>query len=383
MQSSARRMVGSEPPNHRKVSKLAQRLNPTEVKLEPYPILSLGSRGSYGALEAVQSGRKRFLFEWEGILDAIDVESSCESRSADELRYYADIVTRSNKRLQPSSEVLKKIAHQLADQTLPSVSQWVASARYIRPPDYRIPARKQRVRSGALPSLLIETEDPADPSTTLILRVDGCFHLACPLFVSSPFRYESCLRKHSIRSIEDLFNHLKTHHPHPIYCPVCGQFFDDEFVRDRHIRALSCAHRNFSIEKGVTRTQLAKMMDKDDRNRREEERWQRIYQVLFPGGETPRTEMAYLEHGPPLALSMVRDYWDSHGRRVVNNYLQVRALASGQSLDKQAVSVLFELVGSHLVRRVAEDALRGQNCLLERTEDVAEEEWETIKPEQD
>jgi hypothetical protein len=367
--------------HHHTITKLVHRAgqNPTESKVEPGTILSIGSRDSFGASAAVRSGRKHCPSEQEEGLDTTDSESSNES--ADELESNQCKTIRVKHSLSPPSEALKQTALKLADQALPSCSQWIASARYIRPPEYRIPPRKRRMGQGTPPSLLMETQDPDDPSTILIQRVDGCFHLACPLFVSNPTRYESCPREHSIRSIEELFHHLENYHPHPIYCPVCGQFFDDEFARDRHIRALSCVARNFLIEKGVTRTQLGRMAKKDNRNRHEEERWRRIYQVLFPEAEKPPRESAYLQEVVPLALSMARDYWDTRGRGIVDEYLQGRVLEGGWKPDEREVLVLFELAGTLLVRRVAEDAGKDQNGVLKSTEEVAEEEWEAMKPE--
>jgi len=105
--------------------------------------------------------------------------------------------------------------------------------------------------------------------------------------------------------------------------------------------------------------------------------------VLFPEAEKPPRESAYLQEVVHLALSMARDYWDSRGRRIVDEYLQGRFLEGDWKPDEREVLVLFELAGSLLVRRVAEDADKDQTSLLKSTEEVAEEEWEAMKPERD
>lgn len=233
------------------------------------------------------------------------------------------------------------------------------------------------------PSLLMETQDPEDPSTILILRVDGCFHLACPLFASNPARYESCPQKHSIRSIRDLIHHLKKHHPHPIYCSVCGQLFGDELTRDRHIRALSCVCRKFDVERGVTRSQLSKIMEKDDRNRREEERWQHIYMLVFPEAEEPPPGAVYIQDGAALAASMARDYWDLRGRRLADEYVQAGILGGNQKSSDQEATALFKFARRELVQRVTEHSRKNECGLLGGATELEQGGWEAVKLEQD
>jgi hypothetical protein len=285
---------------------------------------------------------------------------------------------------QPQTPELRTthVSH-IADRAFPSIRNHITKAYYTRPPDYRIRAhpRKRRRR------ILLETEDPNDPSTVLIVRVDGYLPLACPV---SPSRCSLLPHSSSLRSIRDVVRHLARHHRDPIYCPICGTHFDLELARDAHICARSCARREFEVARGtVSRAQLEALVERDDRNRPEEDRWWRIYRAVCPGGgankRSDRGVAAYLGEGVPLAVAMARDYWDLHGRDMVQTYLADEGVvAGGVEITEQEVSVVCSLVGKELVQRVIDGRLESETVKAKATGDggaVDEEEWESVKDE--
>ena len=267
----------------------------------------------------------------------------------------------------------------IVDRVFPTIREYLTNAYYIKPPDYRIPATRERRR------VLLETQDPDDPSTILIVPVDGYLPLACPLSPSS------CALQHcnssscsSLRSIPAVIRHLAKHHREPIYCPICGTLFDLALSRDAHIHTRSCARRNIEVAPGVSRAQLEELVRGDDANQHEEERWWRIYKVLFPDGATkhsrPPRGAAYLWEGMPLAVTMARDYWDCYGRDTVEAYLADESVAGGAEITAQEASVLCGLVGKELVQRVIAGGL-GDDIpkAAGHVGSPGETEWDSVK----
>jgi len=300
--------------------------------------------------------------DFEGVSDREDfLETSQDSDSSD------------GAILPNHSENMRRFALQCANRISPQLLRWMGSARYIKPPEHRIPPRKRTKRS-----IFMETEDPNEPSTILILLINGYFRLSCPFFIADPARHESCTLQHDLRSIGQLIKHLKMCHPSTIYCPICGQTFDAELARDRHIRRRSCICRNFCIPKGVSRSQLRKIIEEDDRNQREEERWRRIYAVVFPEAERPPRGAAYHTEGLPLAVSMARDYWVSHGRRLVEDFVTEEGLSGNLEFTEPGVSALCELTGKELIESVILEARSSQKAPAETAGGLDGTEWETV-----
>lgn len=325
--------------------------------------LALRLRDGHGDSTLSPAGRKRCRSESDDALSATDSEEGSSLEEALKNDLDSDCSGNTMPLQQGLSEDFKRVIHLLVDWIFPTLSQWADSACYIHPPEYRIPPRKRsRGLNGRSRSIFIETEDSDDPSTILILRIDGYFHLACPYFVSDPSHHESCMLEHDLRSIADLIRHLGQYHPNPFYCPICGQIFDNDLARDRHIRTRSCVCREFDPARGVSRSQLRKIIEEDDRSRREDERWRRIYAHVFPRAERPRRSAAYLGQGLPLAVSMARDYWDSHGRELVEEYLAKEGLSGAEQFTGGGFWTLCELSGQGLIQRVIADARKDQPC---------------------
>lgn len=365
----------SSPPGKRKPAQMkADGDNPVAQRL--------GGRQGNSMLALI--GRKRCRPESDGDIERTDVGDGSdlgENLEEDEEDQDANLSRHARLSSPGFPEDFDNFTHLLIDWAFPLCRRWMGSARYIHPPEHRMPPRKRsRKPNETTRSVFIEVEDLDDPSTILILRIDGYFHLSCPFSISDPGHYESCTLEHDLRSITDLIRHLAKCHPHPFYCPICGQIFEDDLTCDSHIRARLCDCRDFDIARGVSHSQLRKITEQDDRNQREEERWQRIYSCLFPGADRPQCSKAYLEQGLPLAVSMARDYWESHGRGLIEQYVAKEGLPGGKQLTRESFSTLCEHAGRELVQRVVKDAQGDRDG---QSELEVEAEWEMVKAEHD
>ncbi|KAK0671635.1 hypothetical protein QBC41DRAFT_300324 [Cercophora samala] len=281
---------------------------------------------------------------------------------------------------------LEGFSHQIANEILPTLLRYMESARYITPPTHRIPSRKRlKTFSSAPPrSLFLETQDPSDLSTILILRIHGYFPLACPCSISNPSLHGSCNLQHHLRSISEVVEHLIKHHPNPFYCPICSQSFPNEPICDSHIRMRACKPRRLDIVKGVSHSTLREIIRHDKPHLPEEDRWRRIYKILFPGKKPPERGAAYLSHGLPLAVAMARDYWEQQGRTIVGEYLA--RIGSDTSVPKpgdEGVSMLYDTTGKEVVGLVIAHYARKDSETGEVDDGSDEDRWVTVKEEQD
>lgn len=325
------------------------------------------------------TARKRCWSETDDDVSTADSESSLDGNPEKESQdSHQGVLTDSQRCL---SNNKKESVNLLVNFVYPLVVQSITSTRYIRPPEHRIPPRKrQRTSRDPQSSILMETQDPNDPSMILILRVTDYAHLACPLFVANPARHKQCLVQHSLRSISSLIAHLKRDHPDPIYCPICGELFDNEFERDDHIRARSCDCHDFDITRGVPPLQGLRIEEEDDQNLREEDRWRHIYHILFPTAKLPRRRAVYLDRGVPLAISMAKDYWRKNGRELVEKYLSEKSEGDSDGELRPSdltASDVYGLVGRGLVQRVIEDPNSQEYTTFDLGDsDSSDEEWD-------
>ncbi|KAJ3454258.1 hypothetical protein MRS44_018152 [Fusarium solani] len=182
---------------------------------------------------------------------------------------------------------------ELVKSALDSLDAWMKSARYVLPPDDRLPPRKR------LRILHWKEGDGGDDS------IDG---------------YQQCLLQHDLRSIEDVIRHLRRHHMKPPYCPRCSQTFDTLSTRDSHILERACELRDPQPIQGLNFYQKSKLKRRDRIYLGETKRWQRIYATAFPNSCLPRSP--YLARGCGKAVSMARDFWRANGRLCVSQFLE-------------------------------------------------------------
>lgn len=113
--------------------------------------------------------------------------------------------------------------------------------------------------------------------------------LACPYFKKDPQRHRDCCG-FGFQKISYVKGHIYEKHVISIYCPLCGQSFDNMPLRDSHTRERTCEPvDDFHPPDGITMEQRAWLHRRVPRNLSEEQQWYHVFDHLFPGHTRPRT----------------------------------------------------------------------------------------------
>ncbi|KAF5591727.1 hypothetical protein FPCIR_6007 [Fusarium pseudocircinatum] len=254
------------------------------------------------------------------------------------------------------TDVLEDKRHKIKTLALELFEAWRAEAKYIAPPEDRLPPRKRcKTSSGRLIYTQTEDEDDISDEELVVVsqpsRTKSFLHLACPFTIYAPDEYQRCLLKDDLQSIEDLKEHLFRCHSRPIHCLICYRAFDTLIQRDDHVLSETCQKRDAGPLYGLNESQKAKLIRRDSWHFGERRRWYRIWSVVFPGSKNPPSP--YLDRGLGLSISMMRDFWELYGSQCVSDCLEHEELTDdqGDSVER----VLYELALEDLLGEMVQE----------------------------
>lgn len=116
---------------------------------------------------------------------------------------------------------------------------------------------------------------------------------SCPWFKHNPQkqRKNSSCRLSGFRNVSRVKEHIYRAHPPIKKCPICFQIFDMEVDLVTHLRARQCnACTEEPDTESITIDQERELRKKDRRAQSEEERWRKVYRIVFGlenNAETP------------------------------------------------------------------------------------------------
>ncbi|KAK7417718.1 hypothetical protein QQX98_004374 [Neonectria punicea] len=273
--------------------------------------------------------------------------SSSNSRSDSDLTSEDDEDSNGDEYTLESHHETQQFLPDLIEFSRQKICTCMASARYVVPPNNRLPPRKRAKTASSRPPQTC-FEDSESDRKVMLSRVDGYFHLACPIYASNPEKYHECLQQHDFLCVEEVMSHLQRHHAEPPYCPTCWQTFDTTTDRDRHIRSMTCKfHSKLNID-GINESKLAEIKNRDRLYFSERRRWLRIWNTIFPAAKPPSSP--YLEHGVEQTVCMTRDYWARYGKEWVSEYMDQRQLGDDSTLQAVCRMVLRHLLHNLLTK---------------------------------
>ncbi|KAF5539392.1 hypothetical protein FMEXI_8881 [Fusarium mexicanum] len=170
-------------------------------------------------------------------------------------------------------------------------------------------------------------------------RTRAFFHFACPFYIYDPEKHQQCLLTVGLKSIESVIEHITKHHSRSPYCARCYRKFNSLIDRDDHVLSGRCKKRSPDPSDGVNEDQKASMIIANDHHCSDKRRWNRMWSIVYPATEWPRSP--YLDRGHGLKASMARDFWDLYGVQLVTETLQGQRLPTGQ--DNNTHGSLYQL----------------------------------------
>ncbi|KAF4969548.1 hypothetical protein FSARC_3231 [Fusarium sarcochroum] len=237
-----------------------------------------------------------------------------------------------------------------------SFERWSAGREYTALPDEGLPPRK-RFKTSRLQSSVPRMEEVdgiSDEKLVMVshpVRSRNFFRLACPFHIYAPGRFQQCLIQDNLQSIEDVIKHLLRHHSRLPYCYICNESFETVIHRDDHILDNACTKRDPDPIAGLIEDQKAMLTRKDCYYWGEKKRWYRVWSIVFPTCEPPRSP--YLDRGLGLIISMARDFWDLNGHQCVSDFL--RHQDSDGEKDENSHYTLFELALDDLLNCIVDE----------------------------
>ncbi|KAG7422199.1 hypothetical protein Forpe1208_v001856 [Fusarium oxysporum f. sp. rapae] len=234
--------------------------------------------------------------------------------------------------------------------------RWMPGVEYSAPPEDRLqPQERFRTPRRYSSRRQVKEEEDIDDDGLVILsyapRIKAFFHFACPFYIYDPEKHQQCLLTVGLKSIEGVIEHVMKHHSRSPYCSRCYQKFNSLIDRDDHILNGRCKKRYPDPSDGVNEDQKALMIRANDHYLSEKRRWHRIWSIIFPATEWPRSP--YLDRGRGLKTSMARDFWDLYGVQLVSEIVEHQKLPNTQ--ESNAHSVLYELGLQDLLNMVIQE----------------------------
>ncbi|KAF5229744.1 hypothetical protein FANTH_14081 [Fusarium anthophilum] len=257
-------------------------------------------------------------------------EATTPSRSDGTARNDNNEVTSTNEQPEPGENSIScnqlSLAQKIDLQQLlrERFNRWSNGVKYTAPPKDRLPPRK-RFRTSQWQSGLPRADEENDSEEEFVvishpIRREGFFHLACPFYIHAPHKHQKCLVQHDLSSIEALIKHLLRQHDKPLYCRTCWKTFETLIERDSHVLENACKRIDQEASIGLTESQKVRLIKRDRYDLGEARRWRRLWSIVFPGREQPRSP--YLDRDEGLKVSMVRDFWTVDGQKVVSGFLE-------------------------------------------------------------
>ncbi|KAK7943098.1 uncharacterized protein PG986_012211 [Apiospora aurea] len=143
--------------------------------------------------------------------------------------------------------------------------------------------------------------------------------LACPFAKKDPVRYRSCYRYYLGR-IRDVKQHLTRCHRKPFYCPICWKIFEEEKLRDDHVRLGKCPRRPEVEIEGISEQQKKELGQRVSPKMPEEQQWFTVFNILFPLHPRPRSP--YIDRDLSEQMSVFHDFYTSKGPELLLEFLE-------------------------------------------------------------
>lgn len=113
-----------------------------------------------------------------------------------------------------------------------------------------------------------------------------------------------------------------TYHRIPIYCPRCSEKFDNESIRDEHVRLGTCSLSEPRRWEGISASQRTQLNKLSSPKHTPEQNWFDVNSILFPNESLPSSP--YIDVSLSRELCAFGEYEMSEGPRIWDELLRIR-----------------------------------------------------------
>ncbi|KAI1851987.1 hypothetical protein JX266_002840 [Neoarthrinium moseri] len=153
-----------------------------------------------------------------------------------------------------------------------------------------------------------ESDPPKEPKGLDSSDANEPKIFACPFYKRDPRTYRLCVSK-SWTKVHRVKEHLKRKHMLPPHqCRRCFQRFEQQSQLDEHVQGTPCARAvEPEASVGVTVEQMTELLKKK-KNLKEVDRWNEMYQILFPADSADEIPSPWQSPSHPLDVEEYRTY---------------------------------------------------------------------------
>lgn len=142
---------------------------------------------------------------------------------------------------------------------------------------------------------------------------------ACPYLKRDPGKFKECCRL-KLSRISDVKSHLHRKHTPPHYCLLCQAIFPDGTSLRGHMEERNCISQDPAMLVGVSHQQYQQLHKKSDSSASEENKWYKIWDILFPQHAKPTS--VYVDTNFSLEMRQFREYCDIRGPVIMREHLE-------------------------------------------------------------
>lgn len=219
-----------------------------------------------------------------------------------------------------------------------------------RPPkrgllSWPLTARKRPRLAWSDPYMDVELASDSEDMETVVVHHAGerTSTFICPYYVMDRKKYEECLTRHSLSTIDEIKEHMWESHRRPNFCPICKTTFATMMARDHHIRERNCEHRDLPTFDGLTDAQIQQIAQQASVLSSRESQWYELWDIIFPSG--PRPVSPYYSSEQEFRVVALRRFWEANGQDIISDFLRERGLQGWEVADEErSLAILFEVV---------------------------------------
>ncbi|KAK8018121.1 hypothetical protein PG991_007311 [Apiospora marii] len=213
--------------------------------------------------------------------------------------------------------------------------------------EYETPSKRARLLDGA--STLDSAYKQSTGTTNKRRTQNRRLWLACPFAKKDPVRYRNCYR-YTLGRIRDVKQHLNRCHRKPICCPRCWEVFEDEDIRDGHIRVNECSQRLEIEIEGISEKQRRVLGQRVSSKMPEEQQWFAVFDILF--SPLPRPRSPYIDRDLSEQMSVFHDFYTSKGPELLSEFLESTGVVTWNLPQEERDLATFqeEILGDGLLQ---------------------------------